>query len=283
MVDNTVAPNTARWLRGQLLVCVEQELTGSLVTAGVRVFQIGYDRGSERLSFSARGGGEPSFSLVGRHPARWTLSGDQLPEEAIRSEETVGRLVLGRLLRTLSNGVLCESAVDAALDARELVQPDFLWPDAATRKVLSVKDSSEAASRRERYWAQVYDRAAEYQDEMGAFLRKLGKAPQDTLRITVPVYGAVIRSDLPAIEVNCERHGINYKVGAAAQATVQLPSLTVFHVEHHDGWRPDQIVQEGSAGPVGLSQDQRAHQSRALWLAIASVALFGAVIWWLLT
>ena len=281
VVDNSLAPHTARWLRGQPLICVERELTGSLVKAGVRVYQIGYDRGSERLTFSARGAG-PSFNLNGRHPARWVLQGHEPPDEAIRIEESLGATVIGRLLRGLSGGVLTESSVDGTLDARELGQPDFLWPDAATRKMLSVKDSSAAACRQEGYWKQVYERADEHMDMMSAFLRKFGNAPQDTLRITVPVYGAVVRSDLPSLDIDCEQHGISYRIGGDQQATLRLPAITLHHVEHHDNWRPDQSLKRGAGAAVAFGQEHRAQQSRALWLAIASVALFGAVIWWLL-
>ncbi len=251
LIDREALPHAHRWLREQPLVCVSGATWTRLARDGVRAFRVAFDAtGKRTLRFDSRGGARP--------PTAVTVSLDRLTNAAAEGRGALSLLdfasipsPIDRALRLLSKGVLDESSVTSAFDARSLIENGYGYRGALEGCFTDVDVVARELGAFDDLFGQVFERAIAMRDVAQRLRRALEEAPPEACAVGVPLYGTARALTVTGLSLtNVERLVVE---GVPTRA-LELPRERCWNVGVVETWSPNL--------PVHLSLVARARAPR---------------------
>jgi hypothetical protein len=206
-----------------------------LSAAGTRVFRLAFDASGDRvLDIESTGGPKlPSSLKVG-------LDALEAAALAASSERTLLDVQgdpspIDRVLRLASGGVLDESSVLNAFDARCLVEDGYGYRGALEGRFNEMADVAQRLEPVDVLFGQIFDRAATMRTVAVRMVEVLAQAMSKATEVSVPLYGAAHRVDVPAL---CVPPSEQLVFGGQTEQALELPAERRWTVQGVDRWSP---------------------------------------------
>jgi hypothetical protein len=241
LVDQDRLPHARRWLREQPLVCVSGATWSRLAECGVRVFRVAFNATGDRmLDIEGIGGGGPSVSLVLSVDALQQAFGTKRRGTSKRGAGSAfdadgNPSAIDRVMRLVSGGVLDESVVLNAFDARRLIEDGYGYRGAVEGTFVSVDHIATELRGLDAIFGQILRRAKPMRRDGERFLAAVADASRDAVGVNVPIYGTARRIIIPELRLS----GVERLVIAGESLhSLDVPSERRWHVRGVAPWTP---------------------------------------------
>lgn len=234
LIDRGAQPHAYRWLREQPLVCVSG-LTWRRLAAAVRVYRVAFDATGKRvLDIEGTGGPTGPSSLTVALQAlesAMTVASDGLPLLDLHGDPSA----IDRALRLVSGGVLDESSVLNAFDARCLIEDGYGYRGALEGHFNGVDRFAREFRSLDALFGQIFERAGAMRTVAERVLAALAHATPEASAVSVPLYGTARRVIVPALSVpRVDRLVLGGQIGR----DLELTSERRWSVDGVDSWSP---------------------------------------------
>lgn len=235
LIDREALPHAHRWLREQPLVCVSGATWQRLSAAGVCVFVVAFDvSGNGLLDIKSTGG--PSG------PCSFTVAFDALQDAVLVACNGRASLdahgdpsLIDRVLRLVSDGVLDESAVLNAFDARSVIEDGYGYRGALEGRFNDIGGLAQEFSSLDALFGQIFERATTMRSQAERLRIALGRAMPGAHTVSVPLYGAARRVNVPPL---CVPRAARWNAHGQTERDLELPAERRWTVGDSDSWSP---------------------------------------------
>lgn len=242
LIDREAQPHAHRWLCEQPLVCVSGTTWKRLAAAGVPVFRVAFDASGDRVLAIETAGGATLASSV-------TVALDAL-EHAVAAQRNERQLLdvqgnpspIDRVLRAVTGGVLDESSVLNAFEARCLVEDGYGYRGALEGSFNEMSHVAGAVEVLDELFGQVFGRGKTLRAVAERVVAALGEAKPEANAVAVPLYGEARAVVVPPLSVPLGEHGV---LDRQAERVLELPARRRWAVDGADSWSPELPANRG--------------------------------------
>jgi hypothetical protein len=235
LIDREELPHAHRWLREQPLVCVSGATWQRLSAAGVRVFLVAFDASdSGMLDIETTSGpGGPCSLSVAFDALQDAVS---VPANGRSSLDAHGDpSPIDRVLRLVSDGVLDESAVLNAFDARSVIEDGYGYRGAIEGRFNDIEGLAQQFASLDALFGQIFERATTQRPQAERLFVALSHATPGAHTVPVPLYGAARHVNVPAL---CVPGAARWTAHGQTERDLELPAERRWTVGDCDSWSP---------------------------------------------
>jgi hypothetical protein len=235
LIDRDAQPHAHRWLREQPLVCVSGTTWRRLSTAGVCVFRVAFDVAGDRvLDIESPGSSNGPTSVTVALDALESAVGAQ-PSERSSLDVQGDPSPIDRVLRLVSGGVLDESSVANAFDARSFVEDGYGYRGALEGSFNEISRVAQGFEALDDLFGQIFERAESLRAVAKRLVAALGETKPEATAVVVPHYGTARSVSVPALAVAL---GEPWVFGGEAKRDLELLPERRWSVDGSDAWSP---------------------------------------------
>jgi hypothetical protein len=235
------------------LVAFDVDEKADLLKAGLRVYHVGWHRVSSGGYVGVEGGGQPTRGVGGEIYGIPIHSVEGKPPPNVDDDESP-RPTVDQILRAISDGAIGEEAVELATDLLDAL-------DAPLERQRTDAQRDQALAHWETWLAELFTRAAPFEDECRSLARAIANAPSDG---PVPFYGELERVTQPAMVIGCSDH-------PEERERLTLPRVELYTVGEVEEFRPGYHLLWTPPPP----------RKSVLAPALVALAIAGLLIWFL--